>query len=118
MGGMAPSLNKLSIELLADAFTREEVQGGRVFAVFGCEKTLTTLRLFLKALKRNDGTLFGMPLVCSEIVPASEIILGAVCGGRWPQAHDFTTALESGLALEERSDGVIPTVWGRRLRLV
>lgn len=108
------SLNKLSIEYLADAFTSSETQNGRVFVAFGRAETLATVRAFLKAMKREPETLWGAAFVESDRAPHGALILGSRPFGRETLVTDFTAALDTLL----ESDQKPPTdVWGRILRL-
>lgn len=118
----APNLNKLSIQLLADAFAVEEAspRDGQVIAIYGRRETIDTIQAWLLSLKRdNFGTIFGKPFVVSPKVPESSIVLGCVEQGRGPYPEDFPAALNDAL------DSLTPSkqmkgrgpVWGTVLRL-
>lgn len=110
--------NLMSITLLADAFSREEAREGRVFAVYGREDTIKTVRAFLKAVERSNDTLFGATFVTSAEVPASSLVLGVTRLAN-ASADDFPAALKQGITLGEAgiSDDSEATVWGTLLRL-
>ena len=92
--------NALSLNLLADAFTREEVLGANVFAVYGSKDTLQVLRQFVDVIRKEyHGTLFYVPLV---EVGLSDAILGIAAKLRsgFVRPDDFRNALEFQLTLD------------------
>jgi hypothetical protein len=115
-----PNLNKLSIEMLADAFTVEESppRSGKVFAIYGQKTTLNMLSDFLKAVRPEDPReqLWSRPFVVSAKVPASAIVLGCVEASHDVGPEDFVLALNRGL--EPAACGSWDAgVWGTLLRL-
>jgi hypothetical protein len=101
-----PQLNKLSIELLVNAFTAAEgnFYGYFVFAVLGRIQTLKPLSRFIRAMRLPNsgfGSLWGCPLIQEPSIQESSIILA--CGQRkLPGLSDFSHALTQ--VLEYSSD--------------
>ncbi len=108
------AFNKLSIEYLADTFTRSEVQGGRVFVAFGRAETLDKVRAFLQVMDRETHTLWGATFVESDRVPLDALILGSNPFGRETLVGDFVAALDT---LLEPGQEPTTDVWGRVLHL-
>ena len=120
-------LNKLSIELLADAFTAVEIVSHFPFAVIGQEQTLKILRRFLLAMRlaKKDGrvTLWSCPLIQDEGIDPGCIVLGCHLQRFVPLSHyalgtvtviDYCVG-ERIFSPEEAAD--CPVVWGLRIWL-
>lgn len=119
-----PRCNKLSIDFLCTAFTREEALGGRIFAAFGKAPVLETIRAFLKALGRDHTFLWTASFVESGRVPEETLVLGALYISKehaFPRVEDFARSLEYGLSdihVDPERTGCPPAeVWGRLVRL-
>ena len=120
-------LNKLSIELLANAFSAVEIASHFPFAVVGQEQTLKTLRKFLLAMgiapKEGRITLWGCPLIQDVGTTAGCIVLGCHTERFIPLNH-YSLITESVIEYHVgepilRGDEVdeCPEVWGLKIWL-
>ena len=128
-------LNKLSVELLANAFTEVEIAQHFPFAVIGQKLTLKSLRKFLLAMgvARKEGrvTLWGCPLIQDEGVAHGCLVLGChlqrfVPLSHYPRATVTVVDYKAGeriivdYRVGECPEGVseFPEVWGLKIYLL
>lgn len=113
-------LNKLSIELLANAFTEQEKKVGHVFVLLGLQETVVRIREFWRVMvsAHPDGlalTIWGRPLLVSNDVPVGQLVLGVHEGGRSTMLLDFTRL--QGLMVQTQPPNELDDVWLERLSL-
>lgn len=113
---------KLSLQLLCDAFVREEVLGGRVFVVYGNHDTLRAIAAFMEATKGETDhphyVLWGAIYTEDANLPLYDLRLGVFRHhGDWPVIDDWVFSANGGTLEPEEEPPPNAIRWARTLSI-